>query len=157
MDKGKHYKPTYDRYIIGHCKQNGLGYLLYPHFMTLYLRYGWRILEKAPQYKRGNLSLEQLNEDIELLYGIGSSSPDAGVLNPPFVRRRNRGSLGIRGVGIRIWVRMVSRRRRYYCRLISRADSGIGRYRIYSLEMTRRKRTRHDCFPNTAITFQAQN
>jgi hypothetical protein len=38
--------------------------------MTLYLRYVWHILEKAPQYKRGNISLEQLKEDIELLYGI---------------------------------------------------------------------------------------
>jgi hypothetical protein len=61
---------AYDRYIIGHCKQNGLGYQLNPHFMTLYLRYGWRILEMAPQYKRENLSLEQLKEDIELLNGI---------------------------------------------------------------------------------------
>jgi hypothetical protein len=38
----------YERDIHSFCRQNGLGYLIIPHFMAIYLRYGTRVFEKAP-------------------------------------------------------------------------------------------------------------
>jgi hypothetical protein len=41
-----------------------------PHFMALYLRFGTRVFEKAPRYKKPGLSVNQFLRDNELFYGI---------------------------------------------------------------------------------------
>jgi hypothetical protein len=61
---------AYEMAIHSHCRQNGLGHLLIPHFMTLYLRYGIRGFEKAPRYNKPGLSVNQFLRDNEIVYRI---------------------------------------------------------------------------------------
>jgi hypothetical protein len=48
-----------DRIIQSHCRQNGLGYLLVPRFMLLYVRYGTKVFVKAPEYQMPGLTIAQ--------------------------------------------------------------------------------------------------
>jgi hypothetical protein len=43
--------PAHERLINHHCQSYDIGYLLHPHFMTMYLRYVTWVFEKAPQYR----------------------------------------------------------------------------------------------------------
>jgi hypothetical protein len=62
--------PEYERLINNHCQQHDLVYLLIPHFMTTYLHYGTRVLDKAPQYRKPGMSVNQFLRYNSVLYGI---------------------------------------------------------------------------------------
>jgi hypothetical protein len=49
---------------------NYLGYLLIPHFMTMYIRYGTNVFERVPQYKQPGMTVHQCHRDNNALYGI---------------------------------------------------------------------------------------
>jgi hypothetical protein len=50
-----------------------------PHFMTLYLRYGTKVFEKAPRYNKPGLDINQFLRDNDLFYGILQSVFNTGI------------------------------------------------------------------------------
>jgi hypothetical protein len=55
--------PAYERLINNLCQSYNIGYLFHPPFMTMYLRYGTRVLEKAPQYRKPGMTVHQFLKD----------------------------------------------------------------------------------------------
>jgi hypothetical protein len=56
-----------------------IGYLLNPHFMTMYLRYGTRVLDKVPQYRKPGMTVHQFLRDNGALYAVLQSVFNIGI------------------------------------------------------------------------------
>jgi hypothetical protein len=61
------------------CQQHDLGYLLIPHFMTMYIRHGTSVFEKVPQYKQPGMTVQQFLRDNNSLNGILQSVFNVGI------------------------------------------------------------------------------
>ena len=98
--------PDYERLINNHCQQHDLGYLLIPHFMTMYLRHGTNVFERVPQYRKPGMSINQFLRDNSALYGILQSVFNVGIGIQLF-----RTPYNVQGYsdGIRMYVNIVNR------------------------------------------------
>jgi hypothetical protein len=70
---------TYERLVSNHCQQHDLGYLLIPHFMTMYIRHGTSVFDRVPQYKQPGMTVQQFLRDNNALYGILQSVFNVGI------------------------------------------------------------------------------
>ena len=79
--------PSYERLINNHCQQQEIGYLLVPHFMSRYMKYGVSVFEKVPQYCKPGMSLKQFVRDNNALYEQ-QWSRNLEMLDPPTSKPR---------------------------------------------------------------------